>query len=735
MGCGGSTRRGDGKKDKAAQKSTADRPQTYKETTEKEPPPPVRKVSFSGLKMAESRGSITQSPRSSPRAEGQKIQTSVAMLVREVCGELPRGRRTSVSMRRLQPSGSILSPASRGKQEANDMDVVRDRTMANSLLSEVLTQLAKRVGVVEVTSSLQKWEELYQGEDNRGEEEADEAEQRVAAPEATVAFVFTDIASSTALWEQVPEAMDEALSIHNRVMRRALRDAEGYEVKTIGDAFMVAFADTKNALRFCLMVQTDLNDQDWPEELQEVSAAAREEGAHGPIFAGLRVRMGLHVGEVIKEVNPITGRADYRGHTVNTAARVEGQGVGGQIFMTNDALANVEGTLAELGDPVIRTVGLRTLKGVAKPVELYACVPSHLSERLQKEKAAPPPTDKSEKDDRMSFHTQLFAGLGRQLGMRMRRAHGSLVLVRNDMWVDMVSSSPNEILDEQCDLIRNAAVDIVKTEGTMEAVQGDALLAAWNTTKACMAHTEQALRFAALLHSRRHPDISELGFGAAFGASPDVQTPHRHRRLFFGIAAGKVVQGTVGTARQRFRCVIGHTERLVSALADHCPMFGCLALAARGVKKPTGNESGIETHLRPVDIWQVGTEGDTVIEEVDVVSLSAAEREFGVWDFLADNTAMGMGGGEVAPTKQRLKQSRRTVLSKDFHDSFHSAIRGDGRGLEVLEKMLVGHDDKVLELLCGRLKAHISSGNASADRPSRYTLPCLVQFPEDKPEQ
>eukprot|EP00754_Rhynchopus_humris_P024710 Rhum_TRINITY_DN14911_c0_g1::Rhum_TRINITY_DN14911_c0_g1_i4::g.127113::m.127113 len=60
-----------------------------------------------------------------------------------------------------------------------------------------------------------------------------------ADPRAGV--VFTDIKGSTALWEECADGMADAIRVHNRVIRDCIRAHGGYEVKTMGDSFMVAF--------------------------------------------------------------------------------------------------------------------------------------------------------------------------------------------------------------------------------------------------------------------------------------------------------------------------------------------------------------------------------------------------------------------------------------------------------------------------------------------------------------
>ena len=47
------------------------------------------------------------------------------------------------------------------------------------------------------------------------------------------------IQGSSSLWDQYPAEMSVALDTHNEVIREELVRFGGYEVKTIGDSFMV----------------------------------------------------------------------------------------------------------------------------------------------------------------------------------------------------------------------------------------------------------------------------------------------------------------------------------------------------------------------------------------------------------------------------------------------------------------------------------------------------------------
>ena len=62
-------------------------------------------------------------------------------------------------------------------------------------------------------------------------------------------------AGSTELWEFDKETMDEAISLHDKLLRSHLREYSGYEVATEGDAFVIAFHEATDAIKWCIAVQ------------------------------------------------------------------------------------------------------------------------------------------------------------------------------------------------------------------------------------------------------------------------------------------------------------------------------------------------------------------------------------------------------------------------------------------------------------------------------------------------
>ncbi|KAE8416613.1 hypothetical protein BDV36DRAFT_259589 [Aspergillus pseudocaelatus] len=238
----------------------------------------------------------------------------------------------------------------------------------------------------------------------------------VDAPVGELAIIFTDIKGSTSLWETCPDAMRSAIQIHNDILRRQLGIIGGYEVKTEGDAFMVAFSTTTAALLWCFNCQMQLLEAEWPTEILEQSQCQVEyDMDNNIIFRGLSVRMGIHWGEPVCEKDPVTNRMDYFGPMVNRASRISAVADGGQIFVSSDFMSDIQRNLEVFADSeraastgseegyavdnlgynirrelqqlnslgfVIKDQGERKLKGLENPEPLYLIYPHTLSGRL-----------------------------------------------------------------------------------------------------------------------------------------------------------------------------------------------------------------------------------------------------------------------------------------------------------------------------------------------------------------
>ena len=136
-----------------------------------------------------------------------------------------------------------------------------------------------------------------------------------------LAFLFTDLRSSAALYERVGDA--EACEIvrrHFEFIAAIVLDHDGKVVKTTGDGVLAAFRSWVDAVRSALAVQTRIADFNWTHASGD---ADRRLAIKLAVHAGGSVRLKLHNG------------FDYFGSTVNLAARLRSESYGGDVVLSD----------------------------------------------------------------------------------------------------------------------------------------------------------------------------------------------------------------------------------------------------------------------------------------------------------------------------------------------------------------------------------------------------------------
>jgi predicted ATPase/class 3 adenylate cyclase len=155
-------------------------------------------------------------------------------------------------------------------------------------------------------------------------------------PTGTVTFLFSDVESSSRLWETYPDAMQGALARHDEILRGAIATNNGYVVKTTGDGFHAAFATASDGVAAAVDAQVTLASESWSET------------------EPIRVRIGIHTGAA--EVRD----GDYYGTALNRAARLADAGHGGQVLVsgaTNELIRGSGIELLDLGSHQLRDLG------------------------------------------------------------------------------------------------------------------------------------------------------------------------------------------------------------------------------------------------------------------------------------------------------------------------------------------------------------------------------------------
>ena len=108
-----------------------------------------------------------------------------------------------------------------------------------------------------------------------------------APQDGTIAIVFTDIEGSTELWDRLKSTLTKSLDIHHNVICAFIERHKAYEVKTIGDSFMVALKSADAAVLLANDIKQDLVDADWPPELANMPSVCIE-FVKGTIKGGCR---------------------------------------------------------------------------------------------------------------------------------------------------------------------------------------------------------------------------------------------------------------------------------------------------------------------------------------------------------------------------------------------------------------------------------------------------------------
>jgi class 3 adenylate cyclase len=160
-------------------------------------------------------------------------------------------------------------------------------------------------------------------------------------------ILFTDIVESTTLTQTLgDEAAMALLDLHNTIVRNALADLRGREVKHTGDGIMASFFSAAAAVKCATRIQNDL-------------AKHEENRRERP----LKVRIGAAAGE------PVEHHHDLFGRTVQLAARLCSHASPEQIVVSS--------TIAELclgKNLLFEDLGEIALKGFDRPVRAHAVV-------------------------------------------------------------------------------------------------------------------------------------------------------------------------------------------------------------------------------------------------------------------------------------------------------------------------------------------------------------------------
>lgn len=156
--------------------------------------------------------------------------------------------------------------------------------------------------------------------------------------------MFTDMVGSTEMTSRYgDDAALAMLRVHDKVVRHALAEHDGREVKHTGDGIMAAFLSAACAVRAACHMQGALRDHNEGEAQYPVS-----------------IRVGISAGEPVEDHN------DLFGSTVQLAARLCAKADPGQILVSDVVAGLCIGKGLRFSE-----AGECELKGFDRPIEMH----------------------------------------------------------------------------------------------------------------------------------------------------------------------------------------------------------------------------------------------------------------------------------------------------------------------------------------------------------------------------
>jgi class 3 adenylate cyclase len=236
----------------------------------------------------------------------------------------------------INDEAHVRAALSRFEQVAFEDNEARERARKK------LLNAAKKYGIVPVgfiTGQLQSERRLAQGEVQARSSDV------ATLPTGFVTFLLTDIEDSTALLRQLGDRYADLLNDVRGIVRQAVLAAKGREVDARADEFFAVFEEVAPAVEAAVALQRALSERAWPDDLE------------------CRVRVGIHSGQ------PTLTDTGYIGLSVHTAARVCWAAHGGQIVVSGETKAAIEGVLPD--GIHLRSLGRHRLSGLTDAQALY----------------------------------------------------------------------------------------------------------------------------------------------------------------------------------------------------------------------------------------------------------------------------------------------------------------------------------------------------------------------------
>jgi len=155
-----------------------------------------------------------------------------------------------------------------------------------------------------------------------------------------LAIMFSDMKNYSKKMNRDEEQALKLLQDHNKIMKNSIENFKGRIVEIIGDAFLAAFESATDCLKCCIQIQ---------EKFRDYNSAK-------PKHEKIKVRIGVHVGDVIEFEGKLKGDA------LNIAARIQQIAEPGSIYASENFYLTVKGK-TDTEFKKLKTFELKNIKG------------------------------------------------------------------------------------------------------------------------------------------------------------------------------------------------------------------------------------------------------------------------------------------------------------------------------------------------------------------------------------
>ncbi|MFZ1023108.1 MAG: adenylate/guanylate cyclase domain-containing protein [Thermoplasmata archaeon] len=169
----------------------------------------------------------------------------------------------------------------------------------------------------------------------------------MASVRRLAAIMFTDTVGYTASTQADESRTLDLLRQQAELVRPTVALHQGREIKSTGDGFLVEFDSALKATQCAVNIQRRIHERN------------AEAG-----LAPIRIRIGIHMGDVVQN------GADILGDAVNVAARIEPTAQPGGICVSGSVYEQVRNKIPEMLEKLPPTA----LKGLEAPMDIYRVV-------------------------------------------------------------------------------------------------------------------------------------------------------------------------------------------------------------------------------------------------------------------------------------------------------------------------------------------------------------------------